>query len=724
MKKIEFRINGMHCASCVVRNEESLAKIPGVVSAQVNFATRIASVVCDETKVQEQSLHKAIERNGYSVDRNTSPHAHAQESVREQKHAGRKACVAIVLAAPVLILAMGKILFPWEFFGINTSILAQGILSCIVILVVGQEFHRGMISQTLKFSADMNTLISLGTLAALAFSIWALIMRKEEMYFETGAVITALILLGRYFEAKSRGQAGAAIEKLMQLGAKTAHKITNQKEEKYEDIPIESVKVGDVLLVKPGEKIPVDGIIIKGQTSIDESMLTGESMPVDKKEGDMLYGATLNIDSVATLRATGVGEKTVLATIVKMVGDAQNSKAPIQKLADRISGIFVPIVLGVAILTIIGWYLVTQNLSIGFLHAVAVLVIACPCALGLATPTAIMVGTGVGAKNGILIKTGDAFERARSIKTVLLDKTGTLTEGKPFVTHTRIIQDSCTEQDLLALAGSLEYFSEHPLAQALVQECKQKNIPLKNVQEFKVIPGKGVRGIIDTAEAMVGSVRFIKEQDVVCDQWMSSIVELENQGETVILVVYKKILIGFFGIADKLKKDAKSAIQRLRVHGVTTALVTGDNEATAQTIARELDIQKVYARVLPDEKQKIVADLQERGIHVAFVGDGINDAPALVKADLGIAIGTGTDIAIESGSIVLVKGSPSKIVDALELSQKTFRTIQQNMFWAFFYNALALPLAAFGLLNPMIAAGAMACSSVSVILNSLRIRLR
>ncbi len=728
MKKISFIISGMHCASCAVKNEEGLKKLEGVLDAVVNYATETAVITYDETKVSEHQLHEVIVKNGYKVVSEKEQHAHDDMAHQMSKFASTKALIAILGAVPVVILAMGGIMLPDELFGINSSLWIQLVLSVIVILGVGLEFHQGMFSQLIRKSANMDTLISLGTLAALGFSVWALFSGSDQMYFETGAVITALILLGRYFEIKSKGQASEAIKKLMQLGAKTAHrvKISNLKSqisnEEIEEVAIEEVQVGDLLLVKPGEKIPVDGKIIKGQTSIDESMLTGESMPIDKQEGDMVYGATLNSNGALTMRATGVGEKTVLAAIVKMVADAQSAKAPIQKLADKISGVFVPVVLGIAVLTIIAWYVATQNISLGIIHAIAVLVIACPCALGLATPTAIMVGTGLGARKGILIKTGEAFERAKIIDIVLLDKTGTLTEGKPYVTDIHVVAPSLTQDQLLRIAGSLEHFSQHPLAKAVLNECAQKNISLKEVKDFQSISGKGITGIVDSKKIIIGTSRFMKEQAIAFDEWNENIEVLEHQGKTVMVIAQEKELLGILALADKLKSDANDAMRRLRALHIKTALVTGDNEATARTIANQLGIEEVYAHVLPDEKQRIVADLQARGLKVAFVGDGINDAPALVKADLGIAIGTGTDIAIESGSIVLINGSPSKIVDAIVLSKKTFRTIKQNMFWAFFYNIAAIPLAALGLLSPIIAAGAMAFSSVSVVLNSLRIK--
>ena len=542
----------------------------------------------------------------------------------------------------------------------------------------------------------------------------------QHLYFETATVIAALILLGRYFEARSRGRAGAAIEKLMELGAKTARVLRSGREE---EVPIDRVQVGDIILVKPGEKIPVDGRIIDGRSTVDESMLTGESMPVGKSAGERVFGATLNLSGALRIEATKVGEDTTLARIVKLVADAQGSKAPVQKLVDRISGIFVPIVLGIAALTALGWYGVTGDLYQSIVPAVAVLVIACPCALGLATPTAIMVGAGLGASRGILIKNGEALERGEMIDVVLLDKTGTLTEGRPRVVALHASHGD--EQELLQLAAGVERVSEHPLARAIVEAARSANLALAEVADFENLAGKGVRARLAGAEVLVGSPRLLGERGVHLSPTDEAALERqESQGRTVVAVASGNRLAGLIAIADTVKADARAAVDALRAKGMRAVMVTGDNRRAAQAIAGELGLDEVFAEVLPHEKADKVRTLQESGARVAFVGDGINDAPALAQADLGIAIGTGTDVAIEAGNIVLVKGSPLKVVEALELSQLTFRTIRQNLFWAFAYNVAAIPLAAIGWLNPMIAAGAMAISSVSVVANSLRIRRR
>ena len=576
-----------------------------------------------------------------------------------------------------------------------------------------------MVRLAVRGAANMDTLISLGTLSALLYSLWALFAGEPHLYFETGAIIAALILLGRYFEARSRGQASAAIEKLVDLGAKTARVIRDGS--RTGDRHRQTSRSATFSLVRPGEKIPVDAKVMHGRSTVDESMLTGESLPADKGPGDDVFGATINVGGALRVQATKVGQDTALAQIVKLVADAQGNKAPIQKLADRVSGIFVPIVLLIAGVTAVIWYLVTGDLYQSLIPAVAVLVIACPCSLGLATPTAIMVGTGLAARRGILIKNGEALERGEKIDVVLLDKTGTLTQGKPRVVA--VLPSNGTEDDLLRLAASAEQLSEHPLAQAIVMAAREKSLPLAEPAEFENLAGKGVRTRLENADILIGSPRLLNEEGITFSASEAELIAThEAQGRTVVALARDGQLAGLIAIADTLKPDAKAAIAHLHSQGLRTAMITGDNEAAARSIAHDLGIERVFAQVLPQEKAQKVRELQAEGARVAFVGDGINDAPALAQADLGIAMGTGTDIAIEAGNIVLVKGSPLKMVEALALSRLTFRTIRQNLFWAFFYNAAAIPLAALGWLNPMIAAAAMAISSISVVANSLRIK--
>jgi Cu+-exporting ATPase len=713
-----FDIGGMHCAACAARNERTLKKLDGVLAAVVNLGTRKARVEFDQSTISERALHEAVIGNGYRVLARETVQGNKEHARQELQSARRRAFVALLLALPLALLAMFEVELPWTLAGRNLSIWLQAVLSTVVVVGLGWDFHRGMVRQTVNLAANMDTLISVGTLAALLYSLWAMIAGDQHLYFETGAVITALILLGRYFEARSRGEAGEAIEKLMELGAKTARVVRDGKEQ---DIAVEQVEVGDRLIVRPGERIPVDGTVVDGATSVDEAMLTGESMPVGKRLGDQLFGATINLSGSVRMQATRVGQDTALAQIVRLVSDAQTNKAPIQKLADQVSGIFVPVVLAIALLTAGAWYLLTGILAQSIIPAVAVLIIACPCSLGLATPTAIMVATGLGARRGILIKNGEALERAQKIDMMLFDKTGTLTEGRPRVTAVTPAANVSPEE-VLRTAASLESLSEHPLARAVVHAAREKGLPLAKAENFENVAGKGVRATLDGISVVVGSPRLMRDAGVSLAAHLETIERYEANGQTVIAVVVGGNLVGSIAVADTLKVDARAAIDQLRERRIATAMITGDNQSTAQAIATQLGIDTVFAQILPQEKAEIVQRLQREGRHVGFVGDGINDAPALVQADLGIAIGTGTDIAIEAGSIVLVKGHPLKVVEALALSQLALRTIRQNLFWAFFYNAAAIPLAAMGLLNPMVAAGAMATSSVSVVANSLRIR--
>lgn len=718
MKKITFGIGGMHCASCVVLNEKAIKAVPGVKDASVNFALRKASVEFDETKADEHAIHAAVKSVGYRVeDMGDMSMMHMHEA-REVATVKRNAVWAVSLAAITAILAMGNIKFGVLIFGRDLSIILQMILSAVVIFGFGQEFHVRMFKALKRFQADMDTLVSFGTSAAFLFSVYSLIVGSANSYFETGAVVAALILLGRYFEATSRGSAGAAIEKLMQLGAKTAHVVHGDHEM---EMPIADVKIGDVLRIRPGEKIPVDGALVSGTSSVDESMLTGESMPVGKAVGDAVFGATLNVSGSFEMKAEKVGNDTALAQIVKMVEDAQMQKAPIEKLADKISSIFVPIVITIAVATFVVWFFLTRDVAQSIANAVAVLVVACPCALGLATPTAVMVGTGEGARRGILIKNGSSLEKGKKIDVVVFDKTGTLTEGKPKITDI-IPVSGITESELLSVASGIETFSEHPLARAVMNRVKEKNIQPLVVTDFANVAGKGAEGVIAGTRVAVGSVRFAEERGIELAGVRSDIDRLGIEAKTILVVTKENRVMGIIGVADTAKADAKAAVEALAKAGMKSVMITGDNEATARAMAKMLGIDEVVAHVLPQDKAKAVKDLQAKGLKVAFVGDGVNDAPALVQSDLGIAMGTGTDVAIESGDIVLVKGNPLKVALAIKLSQRTFRIITQNLFWAFFYNVAAIPLAVFGLLNPMIAGAAMAASSVSVVVNSLRIK--
>ncbi|MFA4937129.1 MAG: heavy metal translocating P-type ATPase [Patescibacteria group bacterium] len=721
MKTITFPISGMHCASCVVLNEDSLKEVPGVVDASVNFVLKQATVTFDEKNATEYSLHQAVRRAGYDVSKPNSEHDGSDHTTHLSvglKSISRRAVWALVFALPVAAFSMSGFSFGPAIGGVLLSMWLVAATSTFVIMVFGWKFHVGLIKELKRLRPGMDSLVSLGTLAALVFSIWSIFAGEQHVYFETGAIITALILLGKYFEVRSTGQASAAIMKLMELGAKKARLYKNGSEV---EVTIEELKLGDVVMVRPGEKVPSDGVIIEGVAAMDESMLTGESIPVDKQSGDRVYGATLNINGFIKVRIERVGEGTILAQIVKLVADAQTKKAPIQKLADRVAGIFVPIVLAIAVITVVCWYLTTGDITQAIIPAVAVLVIACPCALGLATPTAIMVGTGLGAKRGILVKNGEAFERAKKIDVVVFDKTGTLTQGRPAVRYVWSTSD-ISENYLLTLAGSVEHASEHPLAQAVARyvanEHKLKFMP---VSGFAAIPGGGVKGVVNKQVVAIGTLSFLKQLGVKIDPLTTEVEERQKKGETAFGISINDKPAGVISVADAVKPEARQAIIELTRLGIRTVMLSGDNTRTAEAVAHELGIKQVVAEVLPQDKAIKVKELQAQGSKVAFVGDGINDAPALAQADLGIAMGNGTDVAMEAGSIVLMQSNPIKAAEAIQLSRRTFRTIQQNLFWAFAYNVAAIPLAAFGFLNPMVAAAAMAASSVSVVSNSLRI---
>lgn len=701
--KTTFKIAGMHCASCAVNIEHALASTPGVGSATVNYALAKATVEHDAS-VTTHALHGVVEKEGYRVE-GGGTHDHMQHG-NDVRAAWRKAAVALGFGVPVLLLAM---IFPPS----SWSRMVQAVLATIVVLWPGMEFHRMSAKLLLRRRANMDTLISMGTLAALALSWWQFSV-DGDLYFETAAVITGFILLGRYFEARSKGKAGEAVAKLMELGAKMAHRV--HADGSAHDVPVDSLAIGDRVLVKPGEKVPLDGVVRDGASAVDESMLTGESMPVGKRVGDTVFGATMNASGALTVEVTTAPGNTVLAQIVRLVSEAQEKKAPIQKLADTISSIFVPVVVGIAVVTFVGWWMVGGGWVAALIHAVAVLVIACPCALGLATPTAILVGTGRGAREGVLIKSGEALERARGIDVVMFDKTGTLTEGKPEVT------DVVGGEDIIALAAALEAKSEHPLGQAILRRDGIHPVRKLEAEEFVSVTGKGVKGTVDGKAIVVGNAAMMESERIDTGASIADVDRLRGEGKTVVFVAVGGKLGGVLGIADVVKPHAKDAVTALRAMGMDVVMLTGDHKATALAIAKGLGITTVEADVLPERKLEVVRTAQAAGKRVAFVGDGINDAPALTQADLGIAMGSGTDIAIEAGQMVLVGGGPEKVVAALRLTRQTYRAILQNLFWAFAYNVVGIPLAAFGLLSPMIASGAMAFSSISVVLNSLRLR--
>lgn len=743
-KKTDLAIGGMHCATCAVTIEKTLGETEGVDKAVVNFGTEKATVQYDEEKTDLDQIKQAVSGLGYEAREVHEARDVVEEDriarQREIKDLRNKFWFSILLSIPIFLGSFPE-WFPWfpKYFQNHYTLL---LLATPVEFWAGWQFHRGAYKALLHRIADMNSLISLGTLAAYLYSAVitffpGVVARTGQMpavYFDTATVIIALIILGRYLEARAKGQASEAIKKLLGLQAKTARVIREGKEL---DIPVEDVVVGDVVLVRPGEKIAVDGVIVEGESSIDESMITGESIPVDKKVDDEVIGATINKAGSFKFKATKVGRDTALAQIVRLVQEAQGTKAPIQRLADTVTGYFVPIVLIMAILTFVVWYIfgpVESALTFALLNFVAVLIIACPCALGLATPTAIMVGTGKGAESGILIRGGETLEKALETNAIILDKTGTITKGEPEVTDIigklKIKNEKLKmEHQVLYLVASVERNSEHPLAQAVVEKAKQEKLELAEPKNFQAIAGHGVRAELNGQKILVGNAKLMKDNQISLDTFKKDQDRLSSEGKTLMFVAVDGKASGIIALADTLKEHAGEAIDSLKSLGLEVVMITGDNPRTAEAIARQAGISRVLAEVLPADKEKEVMKLQQEGKVVAMVGDGINDAPALAQADVGIAIGTGTDVAIEASDITLVGGDLRFVTTGIRLSKATMRKIRQNLFWAYFYNAALIPLAAgvlypfFGiLLNPIFAAGAMAFSSVSVVSNSLLLR--
>jgi len=721
--KETFKISGMSCAACAARIEKKLNAMEGVQSAAVNLASEKAAVEYDSSKIDVSDIIKAVESLGYEAERADELSADREKEQREKEITRLRIelIISAVLTAPLLfsmLLMIAGVDVPFlhnEYF--------QLIAATPVQFVIGFRFYRNAYHALRSKSANMDVLIAMGTTASYFFSIYNAFFAghghdMKELYFETSAVIITLILLGKYLEAAAKGRTSEAIRKLMGLQAKTARVIRDGKEE---DIPIEEVVPGDVIIVRPGEKIPVDGRILEGNSAVDESMLTGESIPVEKKAGDHVVGATINKFGTFRFEATRVGKDTVLSQIIRMVEDAQGSKAPIQKIADKVSGIFVPAVLGIALVTFLAWYLVSGDLADGIISAVSVLVIACPCALGLATPTAIMVGTGKGAEHGILIKGGEHLEMAYRLDAIVLDKTGTITKGQPEVTDV-ISLGGMSRDEVLRIAAAAEKNSEHPLGAAIYELGKNGPGGIPDAEQFGAIPGKGVRAVVEGREIYIGTRKLMHGIGVGTEPAEAVIAGLEDEGKTAMLMSSDGRLEAVIAVADTLKENSKEAIDALKEMGIEVYMITGDNKRTAAAIARQAGIANVLAEVLPEHKAEEVGKLKKQGKKVAMVGDGINDAPALATADIGIAMGTGTDVAIEAADITLLRGDLMLIPAAIRLSRRTMRKIRQNLFWAFFYNTIGIPFAAFGLLNPMIAGGAMAFSSVSVVSNSLSLK--
>ncbi len=693
MKQTIIKISGMHCQSCATILDKALSKEKGVRSANVNFSTSKANVSFDEKQINQESLIKVIKDKGYGAVIFEGKEDFGKELASQRREIESLRDIFLFsLAFSLPIFIIGSVL-EWLAVIVPFQGYVLWILSTPVQFFVGWGFYKGMWHAFRNKTANMDSLIAIGTSAAYFFSIYTLFVNPElGLYFEISAILISFVVLGKYLEAIAKGKTNEAIKRLMELSPKTATVIRKGKEVK---INIDDVVVGDIVLVKPGEKLPVDGLIIEGSSSLDESMVTGESMPISKKKGDTVISATINRHGAFKFRATKVGENTTLSRIIKLIEEAQGKKAPIQRFADTISAYFVPVVILIAMITFTVWFSIFHaKISFALIAAVAVLVIACPCALGLATPTAIMVGTGKGAKQGILIKGGDALETAHQLKSVVFDKTGTVTKGKPEVTD--IVGKD--KNKILEIAGSIEKNSEHPLAEAIVDKAKQSRISWKKVSDFKALVGKGVKAKIGKKEYYLGNLKLIEERKINLSSFKNKIMGLENEGKTVMVLSEGKMALGLIAVADEIKEDSPQAIKRLRELGINVYMITGDNRRTAQAIAEKAGIKNFFAEVLPEEKANYVKKLQKKG-KVGAVGDGINDAPMLAQADIGIAMGSGTDVAMETGNIVLMKNSLLDIPRAIKLSKITMSKIRQNMFWALFYNVLGIPVAA-GVLYP------------------------
>lgn len=727
MDRVTFKVKGMSCAACAARIEKGLARLPGVCEARVNLATEEAWVEFEPSQVDFEDIVKKVEKLGYSVSASNKGATYlAADDESELEEYKRRLVFAAVLSLPFLVIMAGHLL-GLRLPGLLTSWLTQAVLATPIQFGAGFPFYRGAYLALRGRAANMDVLVALGTSTAYLYSLvssW--LIPGSHVYFEVSALLITLVLLGKYLERRAKGRTSEAISKLASLQPNMARVIRDGREI---EVPVAGLKAGDVAVVRPGERIPADGVVIEGYSTVNESMLTGESVPVDKQVGDTVVGGTVNEFGHLRVQVVHAGEDTVLARIIRAVKEAQASKAPIQRLADVVAGYFVPVVITIAVVTFAGWFWWGDpgNLEHGLVNATAVLVIACPCAMGLATPTSIMVGTGKAAEMGILIRGGEPLERASKVDTIVLDKTGTVTKGVLQVTDIEMVPEvGIEEKTLLGMAAALEVMSEHPVAQAIASAVieRTKQTLASDIRDFVAVPGKGVVAKVDGKTVMIGTSRFLAEAEVDILQLGETLERLQAEGKTTAVVAIEGIASAVFGIADTIKEHSSEAVQRLKDMGIEVWMITGDSRRTAESVAEQVGIEreKVLPEVLPEEKAREVRRLQAQGRRVAFVGDGINDAPALASADVGIAMGTGTDIAMEAADITLVKGDLCGCPRALVLSRATMRNIKQNLFWAFIYNLIGIPVAAFGFLNPVFAGGAMALSSVSVVTNALRLK--
>ncbi len=749
MKSQKFNVTGMTCSACSARIEKNINKTDGIIEANVNLLSNSMTVKYDESVLTEKDIIKVVQDTGYgasSAERKKDTAAPDQKSDAEKEfhEMKKRLLISFIFAVPLLYLAMGHMLkwpLPDIFHGEENAMtfaFTQFLLA-LPVMIINKKYYTVGFKTLFNGSPNMDSLIAIGTTAAVGYGVFAIykigyglghmdmdmVMKYSmDLYFESAAVILALITLGKFLEARAKGKTSDAIKKLMDLSPKTA---LVERDGQEVELPVEDVVKGDIIIVKPGQSVPVDGVITFGNSSLDESMLTGESIPVEKKVGDKVIGASINKSGYFKFEAQNVGDDTTLSQIIRLVEEASSSKAPISKLADKISSIFVPVVISIAVISTIVWLILGASFEFALSIGIAVLVISCPCALGLATPTAIMVGTGKGAENGILIKSAEALEIAHQVQTVVMDKTGTITEGKPRVTD--VVTKGISDVEMLKIAASAEKSSEHPLADAVVEEAKNRNLDLYDVKNFEAIPGQGLEATVNNKKYYIGNLRLVNEKKININDFEEKSTKLADEGKTPLYFADEQNVLGIIAVADVVKPTSQKAIKEFEAMGIEVVMLTGDNKKTAEAIRRQLGITRAVAEVLPQDKEREIRKIQEQGRKVAMIGDGINDAPALARADVGIAIGAGTDVAIESADVVLIRSDLLDAVTAVQLSKSTIRNIKQNLFWAFIYNTIGIPLAAgvfFNLLNwklnPMFAAGAMSLSSVSVVSNALRLK--